>query len=135
MLFSKRLLMPRAVLRLGQVLLIMALLSASGAQWIALQSLAWGTMFADFSRTSRWTEAVQKTFDGQHPCALCKSIEQGKKSEKKAEATVVVTKLDLFHQAQTAFTFHPGTREEWPAGNAAAERRFEQPPLRPPRLA
>lgn len=127
--------MTRAVLRFGHVLLVVALLGALGAPWIALQSVAWGTMLANFARTSDWSEAIQKTFDGQHPCALCKSIERGKKSEKKANVTVVVTKINLFHQAQAKLVFREGAGEELRAGNFASARRFEQPPLPPPRVA
>ena len=32
-------------------------------------------------RTGSLEDAVTKTFDGQHPCCLCKQIAAGKKSE------------------------------------------------------
>ncbi|SRR5581483_858577 len=127
--------MPRTLLRLGNALLIVALLGISGAQWFVLQSIAWGTMLAENARHSAWSEAVHRTFDGAHPCALCKKIEQGKKSEKKADVTFVVTKINLFHQADARFVMRE--REMWKmrVGDFASELRFEQPPLPPPRVA
>src|SRR5690349_4015791 len=64
-----------AVLRkLGHVLLIVALLSASGTHWLVLQSVAWTTMLASNLRTSSLGEALERTFDGRHPCRLCRQI-------------------------------------------------------------
>ena len=36
------------------------------------------------ARTSL-SEAVTKTFDGQHPCALCKFVQDGRAEEKEQE--------------------------------------------------
>ena len=48
------------------------------------------------SRTLPLPQALAKTFDGKHPCSLCKFVAAGKKSEKKPEAQIHPTKLDLF---------------------------------------
>lgn len=66
----------------GQVLMIVAALSATGTHWLALQSLAWTTMLAENLQVTSWDKAVARTFDGKHPCCLCKQIVSGKQSEK-----------------------------------------------------
>ncbi len=126
---------PRAALRFGQWLLVAALLSATGAQWLALQSVAWGTMLVDYAQHDGWATAIEKTFDGLHPCALCKSIAQGKKAEKKPEAVVVVVKLNWFHQSQNLVLARPAAPWTWRVESGGCEARFEQPALPPPRSA
>ena len=57
-----------------------------------LQGVAWSTMVKDFSHTGSLTQAVEKTFDGKHPCAMCKKIASARTSEEKAPVTVKVDK-------------------------------------------
>lgn len=46
-----------------------------GLHWALLQSVAWTGMFIRFSRQFNVVEALQKTFDGHHPCSLCKFVQ------------------------------------------------------------
>ena len=71
--------------RIGNALLIAALLAATGAQWALLQSVAWTTMLTDNLRKGSLVEAVERTFDGKHPCCLCRQIAAGRKSQKQSE--------------------------------------------------
>jgi hypothetical protein len=73
--------MPPTLLRFGQVLMLLVLFAASGGHWMALQSLAWTRMLMSYSREGHIVAAVAKTFDGRHPCSLCKQIERAKSSE------------------------------------------------------
>jgi hypothetical protein len=50
------------------------LVAGTGAHWGALQSVAWTRMLAENLRTVLFADAVVRTFDGQHPCSLCKVI-------------------------------------------------------------
>lgn len=120
---------------MGQIVLLLSLLSATGAQWLALQAVAWSAMLVDYTRHAPWTEAVAQTFDGKHPCALCKTIERGRGVEKKAEVGVVVTKLDWFHEPPAAWIMPRSEEGGWVELKLAGELRFEQPPLPPPRVA
>ena len=52
-------------------------------------------MMRDFSRTSSLEEAAKKTFDGEHPCALCKVVEQSKQQEDKKPLLKAVAKMDV----------------------------------------
>ena len=52
------------------------------------------------------TEALAKTFDGRHPCSLCKMVAEGKRSERKQEAQPTVARLELFF-TPGRFTIYP----------------------------
>jgi hypothetical protein len=90
------------LIRFGQILMLVAMLGTVGAHWGALQTVAWTTMLADNLRTGSLKEAVSETFDGEHPCSLCKKIAEGKKSEKKADYSFSTQK---FEYAIDRFTF------------------------------
>ena len=119
--------------RLGKFCVIVALVAMTGAQWAALQSVAWTTMLADNLRTHSLAEAVKQTFDGQHPCSLCKAIAAGKKSEKKNEFTLPVQKLE-FPPSQEKFAFvAPSAFQLLPQTNLFAESLPTRPLTPPPR--
>ncbi|HJX98738.1 MAG TPA: hypothetical protein VJ281_07670 [Chthoniobacterales bacterium] len=77
-------------------ILIVAMLCASiGLHWITMQSIAWGMMIVKYSRECSLPEAVAKTFDGQHPCNLCKHISTEQHAPKKPQAPHSAGKPDL----------------------------------------
>jgi hypothetical protein len=80
--------------KLGQMLMIVAVLSATGTHWLAFQSVAWTAMLAENLHTTSWQQAVKCTFDGKHPCCLCKEIARDKQSEKKSDIPLELKKLD-----------------------------------------
>jgi hypothetical protein len=115
------------------VLLIVALLAATGAHWTLLQTVAWTNMLADNLETCSFTEALTKTFDGKHPCALCKAIAAGKKSEKKKEFTVQSQKLE-FPPFKANFTLiAPPRPKTFPPPSLFAVCLPHRPPTPPPR--
>jgi len=119
--------------RLGHVLLIAALLAATGAHWTVLQSLAWTTMLADNLRTASLPEAVQRTFDGKHPCSLCKKIDDGKKTQKKSEFPIWAKRLE-FVSERPLFVFSPPRHFHLaPTRHESARERSHRPPVPPPR--
>jgi len=63
-----------------------------------LQSLAWVGMVVNYSHGSSIKEALIKTFDGKHPCKLCRFVATGKKSDSQREAQKPAKKFDLFCQ-------------------------------------
>jgi hypothetical protein len=90
--------------RIGHILLITALLAATGGHWALLQTVAWTNMLAANLETCPLSEALARTFDGRHPCRLCKQIAAGKQSEKKAGLSAPVKKFEFTHTA-TRFGF------------------------------
>ena len=121
--------------RLGKWLVVFALVLTMGGHWAVLQSVAWLTMFVNYSRTAPVMVALEKTFDGRHPCKLCKAVEEGKRSEKKQEIQKLETKFD-FWLVRNSFTFFsPAPSEVFPTQVESAPARSESPPTPPPRFA
>ncbi len=127
--------MPVPLLRFGQYLLIAAMFSALGGHWLVLQTVAWGGMIVEYSRESGLTVAVGKTFDGQHPCAMCKTIEKTRRTEKKHEALVVAKKLDVFHQTTPRLVFPVSDFWQQDLVNHVPLHRSQAPSVPPPRNA
>ena len=84
--------------RLGHFLLILALLAATGGHWTMLQTVAWMNMLANNLRTESIAAALTKTFDGKNPCAMCKQITAGKKTEKKTAFPTLAKKLEFYSE-------------------------------------
>src|SRR6058998_3621670 len=115
------------------MLIALALASSIGLHWTFLQAVAWAGMIVSYSQEAPLGEAVVKTFDGQHPCNLCKQIAKGKRSENKSEYKFELRKLE-FPYAPFAFIFRaPSSFRELRAGDDQAELRAQSPPVPPPR--
>jgi len=119
--------------RIGNIFLVVALLAATNAHWVVLQSVAWTTMLADNLHHDSFTEAVQCTFDGKHPCRLCKAIAAAKKSEKKTEFPLQSQKIE-FPPLNACFVFFaPAHFQLLPLANTFTESLSLRPPTPPPR--
>ena len=112
----------------------------AGGPWAVLQSVAWVGMLHDYTKqTGSIAVAVEQTFDGQHPCALCREIQVAKAKEHKEAPTAPPTKDDAKVKALVADAVlgpFVRTSEEilFPrAVPAAGPSRTEQPPTPPPR--
>jgi hypothetical protein len=90
--------------RLPKVAMVICLACSIGLHWAFFQSLAWMGMVVSYSQDATLKEALVKTFDGKHPCALCKEIAMGKRSEKKSELSVQLKKFE-FLSGKAHFTF------------------------------
>ena len=119
--------------KLGQVLMIVAVLTATGTHWLAFQSVAWTTMFAENLQTSSFQRAFLRTFDGKHPCCLCKEIAKDKQSEKKSDVQVESKKLDFSHNPFEFVFSAPAHFYEVRAANNFAISFTEPPSLPPPK--
>ena len=65
---------PRWLQRFCRVLLLLAVIHASGLGLNVTQALAWSGMLVNYSQQFGWEEGSKRTFDGQHPCPLCKAV-------------------------------------------------------------
>ena len=54
--------------------------SSLGGYQVAFQGVAWAKMIAQYSRTDAPVQALKKTFDGKHPCSVCKRISKSHSS-------------------------------------------------------
>ena len=119
--------------RLPKVLIALALAGSIGLHWTVLQAVAWAGMIVGYAQEAPLTEAVLKTFDGQHPCKLCKQIAKGKQSEKKSEYKSELSKLEFLY-APFGFVFRaPVSFREVRAADDAADPLTHSPPFPPPR--
>lgn len=121
--------MLRAV---GLPLLCLAMFSIAGGHWAVLQTVAWAQMVATYSQEVSLAEAVEKTFSGEAPCSMCKSIAEGRQKEEQAPATVKLDKkAEVFVVAVNEFLKAPSAREfsyrQVPAAVFAA--RTDAPPV------
>jgi hypothetical protein len=80
--------------RFSRITTAIMLASSIGLHWVVLQSVAWLGMLVTYSAESNFGDAVVKTFDGEHLCKLCVSVDQGKKAEKRQLALKGVRKID-----------------------------------------
>jgi len=66
------------VKKAARFLLVCSLMVSIGAQWALLQGVAWVGMAVTYSvQDGSVTEGLSKTFDGEHPCPLCKVVKKG----------------------------------------------------------
>ncbi len=104
------------------------------AQWIVLQSLAWAGMVVSYSQKAPLAVALSHTFDGKHPCCLCKAIVAGKQSGKSHEFTLQLKKLEFPPAPENFVPLAPMQFQLLPmANNASAEFLAQKPPTPPPR--
>jgi len=118
--------------RLLQLAVACALILAVGAHWVVLQSVAWAGMVITFSQSAPLTVALQRTFDGQHPCKLCKVVEEGRHSEQQQTVLKPGLKLDFFLERPAAFALLPSGEPSLAAPAPCVSQHLESPPTPPP---
>ena len=120
--------------RWSKWLVVVLLVLATGGHWALLQTVAWVSMTARYAQDSMLKVALAKTFDGQHPCEICKLVQQGKSTEQKQIILRTDFKLDLF-PAQIATLLYPPSGCVPPTSEPDSTRtRAESPPTPPPRV-
>lgn len=119
--------------RFGRFLAVVALVTTTGLHWPVLQSVAWMGMVVTYSENAPIKEALVKTFDGKHPCCLCKAIAAAKKSEKKTEFTAPVQKLEFPPVKENFVLIVPSRFQPPPQANTFADSLTQKPPTPPPR--
>lgn len=81
--------------RAGHWLLIGVLFVSLGGHLALLQTLAWGKMFVDYSDGASLVEAAKKTFDGDHPCPMCKVVKQSREDGDKKPLLKAESKMEV----------------------------------------
>ncbi len=121
------------LVRLSKIFVVLALAFSIGLHWAFFQAIAWGGMVISYSQYAPLTEAVVKTFDGRHPCELCKNIQKEKRAEKNANYKVEASKIK-FHFPRIFYVFTiPPLYWEVGAGGRTGELLNHAPPVPPPR--
>lgn len=124
--------------RLAHLTLLTALMLSIGGQWALVQSAAWAGMFIKYVKHDSVAEALSKTFDGQHPCRLCKAVTQGTNGSKSAPSKnpAPVIKINLLGHSTETVLVQASPQRTWIA--TISERacpRSEAPEAPPPRAA
>ncbi len=128
--------MLRDVKRWAKIAVAMLLGVSLGMQWTVLQSLAWTTMLISRAGETSFVEAVRTTFDGQHPCSICRVVQKGKDAEKKQDTGFTLKKIEATLSRETAaLVVAKHTVREFAEIRQAADYRREPPNPPPPRLA
>jgi hypothetical protein len=121
--------------RLPRLAIVAALACSLGLHWGFFQSVAWMGMVISYSQDAPFKEALAKTFDGKHPCPLCKVVAEGKKSEKKSEATLSLKKFEGLNQVLAIVISPPASFPAIEAQEVFPEALAHAPPIPPPRTA
>jgi hypothetical protein len=127
--------MPAMLLRFGQMLMLVVLFAAAGGHWMALQSLAWTQMLVSYSQDGPLLEAVAKTFDGQHPCTLCKKIERARRSQPVSRTIQQDSQASFLAPPVLAVAKGEGMSWKMEIPQRSARQRSEPPIAPPPRGA
>ncbi len=120
--------------RLNKIVTLAALVGTLGVHWAVLQSIAWSAMLADNWHSGSLRTAVVRTFDGQHPCGLCKGIAEGKRSEQRKEFKVELPKLEFPPLAVETALIPPARLRVLIFSQTLPDTAAPAPPTPPPRL-
>jgi len=116
----------------GKWLMVLSLCAAIGLHWAALQSIAWVGMLITYSHHQSVATAVAETFDGDHPCPLCKAIHKAEESGKKQDIQLG-GKIDMDYPRQAELLIPPLIDFKWPAFAPERAGYAPEPSVPPPR--
>jgi hypothetical protein len=123
--------------RFAQRTVVLLTCLSLGMHWTVLQGVAWTGMFISNLNQVSVVEAVEKTFDGEHPCPLCLAVKEGQKKEKddsKPLAAKSVKKFEAVLVAETRLVAPPAEIRSFPRLVSRFEGRSERPSMPPPRV-
>ena len=124
--------------RISITCLLLAWLCANGAVWNVVQLVAWAKMFHDNSQVMPATEALDVTFNGSKPCALChlsQAAQETAREQQPREADLGSSERFLlaFHSVAPLVLNVP--ESDWPGVvHDTGLTRTEPVPVRPPRV-
>ena len=120
----------RMFVRFAKWFTVIALVLTLGGHWAILQTAAWVGMTVSYSSNASLSTALSKTFDGKHPCKLCKIVRAGKQAEKKSDQKFEAKKLDSFVASTLRFDFPPANHFQ--TSFLATHQLRAEVPLSPP---
>ncbi|HTL69583.1 MAG TPA: hypothetical protein VL200_18110 [Lacunisphaera sp.] len=118
--------------------LLFAWICANGAIWNVVQVVAWANMLERNVQTMPISRALEVTFDGSAPCALCHLSQKAKDAAREqlprdAALGDAMDKLLLLADSAPGLGLTPPV-DAWPEAPAATGlRRVEAVPVPPPR--
>jgi hypothetical protein len=124
---------PPVIRRISRLVVALALVASVGGHWAVVQSVAWTRMLVARAGEESFARAVQTTFDGKHPCALCKRIEDGKQKHQRPGRVPITAKIDLLVERGFVAFIPPLVDSEFSSISVHAPSRVDCPPVPPPR--
>ncbi|VVM07449.1 hypothetical protein MAMC_01609 [Methylacidimicrobium cyclopophantes] len=118
--------------------ILFALLAAchlAGGHWLFWQGAAWAGMLVRYAQSYGMETGLTMTFDGKHPCQICKKVVKGKSKEEHSSRTERSQEdFGLFSLADaTALTPLLLSPETPPVERPAVTIRTDRPLSPPPR--
>jgi hypothetical protein len=124
--------------KLAQVVVVLSLCVSIGLHWVVLQSAAWVGMAVSYSVEKGVVQGISETFDGEHPCPMCKLVNEGVKSEQAPTdgqtppSKTKELKLTLALVSVPTFVFPSEIPQAWSTVSSIASARHERPLTPPP---
>ena len=121
--------------RIARLVIVGVVCLSLGLHWALLQGVAWAGMLVSFASEGSVMEAVQKTFDGQHGCALCKKVKEGSSSNRKQtqQAGQSMQKINAVLVEMTTLVAPAGDTFSFVPLHETLVHRAELPETPPPR--
>lgn len=113
---------------------VLVLVLTLGLHWALLQAIAWTGMVISYSRDNPFRDAVSMTFDGQHPCALCHVVKEGRAATQEQEESLPINKLPLADIWAKPHYCFDSERESILIRIDTPDSRVEAPPKPRPRI-
>jgi hypothetical protein len=117
------------------ILTLTCLLSASGGHLVLIQGVAWSKMLIDYSKQTSFGVAIQETFDGEHPCEICKKVEIESKKQQKQETKLLDIKKELFGFEKSLILIPVVTQESHSTETFSVLVRNHPPQSPPPKIS
>jgi len=126
---------PALLPRIARLMVVGAICLSLGMHWALLQGIAWTGMLISFASKGTVIEAVQKTLDGQHGCALCHKVKEGRQSnpEQPHQAAQSMQKINAVLVEITTLVAPAGETISFVPLHEVLVRRSELPETPPPR--
>jgi hypothetical protein len=119
---------------LVRAVVVALMLGLTDGHWAILQSIAWAKMLFNYSRSAPLGTAIEQTFDGEHPCAMCKMIQSAKQSANRQELQEPSVKSEsLFCETYTSLRFDTSWVQLPLDSLFTYPARTDPPPVPPPR--
>jgi hypothetical protein len=107
-----------------------------GWHWLALQTIAWTSMLIERTQESSFSVAWTTTFDGKHPCRICKAVAEGQSDETRTASTLSVSMLEAsIPMTTTPVICAPRVEAPCTRIQPGPKSRVDRPILPPPRQA
>ena len=84
-------------------------------------------------KTRTLCQAIAQTFDGAHPCSLCRVVNKANSTEKKSDLQVLTPKIDMICSARGTTRLQPFVHFDYPTTNFSVSEIRQSPAVPPPR--